>query len=406
MNIAFITSEFPPDTGFGGIGTYTVQIAKMLLALGHTPEIFTASFQREITEDYNGYAVHRIKISNLSEFRNRVIDKFSEIHEINPFHVMESPEIGGEAELIKLKYPQLPFIVRLHTPGVLVTKLQNTYLPLSQKLRFVAGSLIKGKIDLGYWSKHDKNQFKDSDYLITEKADLITAPSEAIKKWAVNYWRIKPERIKVIPNPFIPQKELLDIPLESNSKRITFIGRLNVLKGLVNLTKAVPPVLDKHPDWCFRFIGKSEASHISGKDMRTWMTEELEDYKKSIEFIDWVDYSELPKFYADTEICVFPSLFESFSYVCAEAMSAGKAIIGSKVGGMAELLKDGRGLLINPYKTADIAISLCKLIENPSFRINCQITARTAVTAMSCTAKAQELILGSYSSVTKNVKNI
>lgn len=378
MHIAFITSEFPPDTGFGGIGTYTNQVASLLVKMGHHPEVFTASFEREITEKYNGYTVNRVKISELNQFKNNVFEKFSKIDEINPFQVMECPEIGGEAQLIKEKYPDLPLIVRLHTPGVLVTKLQNTYTPLLTKLRFVVGSLLRGKIDLGYWARYDKNQYSDPDYLITEKADVITAPSEAMKHWAVNFWRINPERIKVIPNPFIPPKELLDIALDSMTKRITFIGRLNVLKGLVNLTKAIPEILDRHPDWSFRFIGKSENSSIQGKDMKSWILEELNDYKDSIEFIDWVDYNELPRYYADTEICIFPSLFESFSYVCAEAMSAGRAIVGSNRGGMAELLGDA-GILINSYKKDDISKALCKLIEDTRLREKCKINSRESI---------------------------
>ena len=89
MRIAFVTSEFPPDTGFGGIGTYTNQVATFLLSMGHEPEVFTASFQREITEKYNGYTVNRVKISELNQFKNNVLEKFSKVHEINLFQVME-----------------------------------------------------------------------------------------------------------------------------------------------------------------------------------------------------------------------------------------------------------------------------------------------------------------------------
>ena len=55
----------------------------------------------------------------------------------------------------------------------------------------------------------------------------------------------------------------------------------------------------------------------------------LKKFENQIEFIDWIDYEQILEFYSRTEICIFPSLFESFSYVCAEAMSAGNAIIQS-----------------------------------------------------------------------------
>jgi len=396
LHIAYITHEFPPDTGFGGIGTYTCHIAKMMLALGHTPEVFTASFERDITEVYEDYFVHRVKVKNLKDFKYKVTDKFTEVHKKKPFQLMECPEIGGEAEFIKDKYPAIPLIVRLHTPGVLVTRLQNAYSPLFQKMRFVVGGMIRGKIDFGYWSKHDKNQMSDPDFLITEKAKLITAPSKAMKQWAVKFWQIDPEKIRVIPNPYLPAHDLLNIPIEKTSKRITFVGRLNILKGMVSLTKAIPAVLDKHPDWVFRFIGKNEKSHIPGTNMKNWMQEQLYRHKDAVEFIDWVDNKDLASYYADSEICVFPSLFESFSYVCVEAMSAGRAIVGSEKGGMIELLGEECGLLINPYKFRSISRAINKFIEHPELREKCKENARKRILNSFSAKKSGEKMLKVY----------
>lgn len=378
MHIAYIQHEYPPDTGKGGIGTYTWQMAKAIQKLGHTVEVFCASPNREISEMYESVLTHRIKVETLNEFKHKVVEAFVIQHKKYKFDVIECPEIGGEAQLVIATFPELPLVVRLHTPAVLVTRLQNTYQPLQNKLRFVVGALLRGRFDLGYWSRHDKNQHTDPDYLITEKAAIITAPSEAMKQWAVKFWRIKPERIRVIYNPYEPSAELLAVN-NAETKRITFLGRLAILKGVVALTEAAKMVIKKHPDWQFRFIGNSEKSHIKGLSMKSYIETELAAYRNQIEIIDWIDYNEIPGYLAQTDMVVIPSLFESFSYVCVEAMSAGKAIAGSKCGGMNELLGEGRGLLFNPQKPNEIAESLLRFISKPELRNSCGIKARNFV---------------------------
>lgn len=380
MRIAYLTHEYPPDTGKGGIGTYTWQMATIMRGRGHEVSVFTASFEREVKEKDQGVEVHRVRIQQIQDFPLAILPVFAKVHQNYPFDVLECPEIGGEAIEIVKHFPQLPLIVRLHTPAVLVTRLQNTYVPLTNKLRFVLGSLLRGKLDLGYWSKQDKNQYSDPDYLITEKAKLITAPSKAMKQWAVDFWRIPADNIRIIPNPYEPSTELLDIEHQEEHKRITFLGRLNVLKGLVSLTKAVPRVLKKHPDWQFRFIGNTQEAHLPGMSMKEWMEQQLANYQHNIEFIDWLEYSELPGQLAESDIVVIPSLFESFSYVCAEAMSAGCAVVGSNRSAMRELLDNNQyGLLVNPKSSRAIANAIIQLIEKPGLRRHLGTKARTQV---------------------------
>ena len=378
MHIAYITHEYPPDTGKGGIATYTKQMAGIMKDLGHEVEVFCASFDREESESWNGILTHRIRISEIKDFRQSVLSTFSSRHTERPFDLLECPELGGEAEYIKQKYPDLPLVVRLHTPAVLVTRLQNSYLPVSAKLRFILGSLRRGKIDFGTWSRHDKNQYSDPDYLITTRAEKIIAPSQAMKSWAFRFWKIPLQKIEVIPNPFETDPELLNIPAETQSKYITFLGRLNVLKGLVALTHALPFVLDKNPEWKIRFIGNDERSHKEGLSMKEWIESKLSFYHERIEFIDWIGREELPVYLKKTDIVVIPSLFESFSYVCAEAMSAARGIVGSKNGGMKELLGN-TGIVINPESPRKIGDSLNHLIANPEERINRGKEARSRI---------------------------
>jgi glycosyltransferase involved in cell wall biosynthesis len=268
----------------------------------------------------------------------------------------------------------------LHAPDHLVESLKKTYTPFLAKLRFVLGSIRRFKFDPGYWRKYDKQ--KDPDYQFIQLADFIKAPSQSMKQWVVNNWDIEAGHIHVIPNIFSPSEALLNIPISEvcNFKYIVFFGRLNVLKGLVNATRAMKKILKQYPEWQFRVIGDDGPGPYHDAGMKAWMQEKLNGVIGRVTFINGLDYEELPKVIADSEIVLLPSLFESFSYACAEAMAAGKAVVGSKNGGMADLIKDGEnGLLVDPDKEKDIFEAVKKLIENNSTRYQYSLKARQRI---------------------------
>jgi glycosyltransferase involved in cell wall biosynthesis len=283
--------------------------------------------------------------------------------------------------MIKKRFPDLPMVVRLHTPNYVVESLKKTYVPLHRKLRFVIGSLKRKSFDLGYWRKYNRNE--DPDYKFTLLADAISAPSVYLKNWVVNNWKIDPVKIKVYSNIFEPPSSFSQLPIydDFRYKTIVFYGRLDVLKGLRNATIAVKYILGKYPDWHFRVIGND----CSGPDplsisMRNWMKIKLKKYESQISFFDRIEYLRLSEFINESEILIFPSLFESFSYVCIEGMAAGKAIVGSKLGGMNDLIQNNEtGILVNPYNIKEIINSLEKLISNQAYTFNIRKAARDKV---------------------------
>lgn len=408
MKIAFISHEFPPDTGKGGIGTYVRQVARALAAHGDDVHVFAGSSYREGMEQSNEYCVHRVKCDNGHDFREKVVPIFAVQNALTPFELMESPEINGNAWKLKEAFPLIPLIVRLHAPNHLVESLKKTYLPVTAKLRFVLGALRRFKFDLGYWRPYVKED--DADYQFIQLADFISAPSISMKNWVVNNWEIAPDNITVIPNLFSPSQDFLNIPIQETAihKRIVFFGRLNVLKGLVNATKAMKEVLREYPDWQFKIIGDDGPGPNNNLSMRAWMKDELKGLENQVDFVDGMDYEELPAAISDSEIVLLPGLFESFSYTCAEAMAAGKAVVGSNNAGMADLIEDAKsGLLINPYKHKEIIEAVKKLIVDNEYRYRLSVQARKTILEKQDALKTINLFEAYYKSIIgkKVVKN-
>jgi glycosyltransferase involved in cell wall biosynthesis len=190
-----------------------------------------------------------------------------------------------------------------------------------------------------------------------------------MKEWAVKNWALSDNKISVIGNPFIPSDSFLKLPISNafNHKTVIFFGRLNVLKGLVNATKAMKKILSTHPDWHFKVIGDDGPGPVPGRlQMRGWMEEQLSCYKDRVMFYDGVHYEMVPEILREGEIVILPSLFESFSYACLEAMAAGKAVVGSKIGGMSDLIDNGKtGLLIDPEREDSLYDAINFLVTNP-----------------------------------------
>jgi glycogen synthase len=380
MRIAFISYEFPPDTGKGGIGTYVHQITAALAANNWDVHVFTATNKPEnYFYTLNNVKVHRVVANSPQQFKLNVVNAFVSQHNVTAFSVIESAEIHGNAWEIKKAIPTLPLVVRLHAPNYLVESLKKKYIPFSAKLRFLLGALKKGKWDLGFWRSY--NHLSDEDFLFTQLADGITAPSKVMKNWAVYNWKISPKKIKIIPNVFVASPAFLKMPISNTPhKKIVFFGRLNVLKGLVNATKAIKKILNKHTDWQFLVIGDDGLSPNGKQSLKQWMINELHPYNNRVIFKNGMHYDALASAIEKTDIVILPSLFESFSYTCVEAMAAGKAVVASKQTAMADLITHGKnGLLVDAYNVNSIYTAINLLITNTLLMQQISVDAKNTI---------------------------
>ncbi|RYE41273.1 MAG: hypothetical protein EOP48_24065, partial [Sphingobacteriales bacterium] len=237
MKIAYVSFEYPPESAFGGIGTYVYQASRLMMAMGHRVEIFSSSPTSNSSENIDGMFVHRVLCTDRSQFPSDICDLFSSRHTSIKFDVMESPEYSGDGYQINKKYPDLPIVVKLHTPSYFIHELNNCYITWRVKARYIIGGLLRGKLSKAFWKWKNKNE--DIDYLLTVKADLVSTPSLSLgdivsRKWGIERWKIKN-----VPYPFIPTKAFLEISSDRSGSTVTFIGRLEVRKGIISFLEAI-----------------------------------------------------------------------------------------------------------------------------------------------------------------------
>jgi glycogen synthase len=380
MKIAFVSYEYPPDTAIGGIATYVRQAAQMLSQRGHDVEVFAASPSRSGCETSPGLKVHRIQPRDRASFAQEIAPIFAQRHQLVQFDLLEGPDCGADAAVIAAQFPALPLVVKLHTPSYILQKVGHTPLDGSAKLRFILGALRRGQ-----WPKLPPTQplydrQSDPEYHHALQAQTIAAPSQAIGQQVQADWQLDRGIIDPVPYPYIPTPALLEIPLDTQTQRITFIGRLEIRKGILDLMQAIPLVLNQYPAAKFRFVGPAWPSPVKHLNMQEYICQKLHRHIHALEFVGAVPLDQVPQYLAQTDICVFPSIWESFGLVCLEAMAAGRGVVGSSAGGMVELLDGGRaGLLTPPQQPILLAQLILQLLQDPDLRQQYGAIARARV---------------------------
>ena len=397
MKIAFICYECPPDTPAGGIATYLLQAANMLQNRGHTVEIFTASpYRSGVETQANGLAIHRTKTATREEFSDKVAPVFAERHKAVTFDVLEGPDYRAEATGAIRLVPDIPFVVKLHTPCCVLRQQRA-----SEKTGFKA----KFRDMLGAVNQRiNPNSIETLEQRQALKADIISSPSKAIGERLQRYWKLEVQKIRYFPYPYDAPTNLLKIPIkERDSKVITFVGRLEFRKGVLDLAQAIPTVIEHFPDAKFILVGKSQQSPSPKQKMKEYIESELQQYQNSIEFTGTIPNDQLHTVLSQTDICVFPSLFDSFGLVCLEAMAAGRAVIGSSSGGMAEIINsDAVGRLVPPQEPRQIAQKAIELLGNPELRVKIGMAARDRVLRDYSTNHVGDLQEEAYRQAIKN----
>ena len=224
----------------------------------------------------------------------------------------------------------------------------------------------------------------DSERRVMNFADRLVAANPLEKAQMIWLYGADPARIESIPcgvdlELFRPRSRreataYLDMPEEH--RMVLFVGRIEPLKGVDVLIRAMSMVVQKHPELrdqlCLCIIGgEAEASPENmDREMR-----HLQEMREGLDIADVVTFlgkreqTALPYHYSAAEVCVVPSHYESFGMVALEAMACGTPVIASKVGGLTFTVKDGHtGFLVPSDDPGALADRLSLLLTNPRLR--------------------------------------
>lgn len=174
-------------------------------------------------------------------------------------------------------------------------------------------------------------------------------------------------RLRLNPSATRIQKCTYGIPLLNYSApesfdQLLYMGRLSPEKGIEHLILAMPRIRDAIPQAKLTIVGGGPASSSLQE-----LTSKL-GLAEAVTFIGQVANNQIEKYYASASIVVVPSVWaEPFGLTGLEAMSVGRPVIASRIGGITEWLKDGEtGYFVAPGSSAEIAERAIQLLRDPA----------------------------------------
>src|ERR687883_1136863 len=376
VHIALVNQWYPPD--YGGVSVYSSVMARAYAALGHRVTVITArpGADQPAVADEDGVRVYRVgrwvepsaacrvplvgkhlrSLRHLAYSRT-VCTLLQRLAVQGGIDVVEYADINAEGFCAALRGNRVPAVVRCHTPHVL---LRRTAPPHDYPF--------------------DSSLIERAEAALVRRANAVTAPSADLAREVEREMRLRPGRVRVIPNAidvqeFSPSRDDGACPPVT----ILHVGRYTRHKGIFVLAEALAHLaaqdLGRMPSgrvpWRVVFAG-SDRPIASGGSSRAHLASffAAQGLSDRIALRGFVAQNDLVALYHAADLCVVPSiLYESFSYTCLQAMACGRPVVATTMGGIPEVVVDGEtGLLVPPGDPAALAAALQRLIGDARLR--------------------------------------
>jgi glycosyltransferase involved in cell wall biosynthesis len=359
MKILYISNEYPPETGFGGIGTYTRTIAEYLHEHGHDVHVIARSSDGtcRVTES-NGVTVHRIVPGAYPLPRGKpwypvrrvmymllpqVLVRLSWAKAVAAylhtrlshmaFDIVEYPECGAEGLFIR---PPAKKVVRLHSPWGVLHRYEAPRLPWTDGL---AHRLLEM-------------------YCVYRSSHLTSPTAFLVRALGVSH----------IPHHLVPNPIRTDRYPAAEGKDIVCIGRLDPVKAPHLLVRAYDEAYRTHRRALppLKLIGRGYGTLRDTSSYASYIEKAIacSSAADSITIIPGITHDEVPAYLQGARIAVFTSLWENMPYSCLEAMAAGCIVIAPDCTGFRELIDhETNGFLFRPHDTH----ALARMLETVCF---------------------------------------
>lgn len=161
---------------------------------------------------------------------------------------------------------------------------------------------------------------------------------------------------------FNPKNQEEDVRRRYNlpqKRLILSVARLMPQKGFGYLLQAFAKIAQKEKDVCLVILGKGP---LEGQLRQEAVSLGI---AKDVVFITQkISEADITELYAACEFFVLPSVWEPFGMVVCEAMSSGKPVIGTSVGGIPEIITPDCGLLVEPRNIGDLQNKMQTLLDD------------------------------------------
>lgn len=332
MKIALFTNEFPPNI-YGGAGVHIDFLSQELAKLGKV-EVRCFGNQEEHTDSMNVLGIEA-SLTKMEDVTNTHIKMFQNLSKN-----VEMSQHTLNADIVHCHtwYTHLAGIFTrelLQIPLILTTHSLETHRPWKVE-----------QLGNGYFlSRWIENHAYNT-------ADGVIAVSQQMKTDVIEAYGINPEKVTVIHNGIDPEfykptfdnKLLQEYGINPEIPFVLFVGRITRQKGISQLISAAK-YFNKNCQIVL-CAGAPDTKEIA-KEIEELINELKSEREGVILISEMLPREKIKVLYSHARVFACPSLYEPFGIINLEAMSCETPVVGSAIGGIPEIIVEGKtGYLI------------------------------------------------------------
>ncbi len=369
----------------GGMSVYIRELARELGEQGHSVDVYT-----RVHDPKDPQIVNLGQNARLIHLR---AGKDEEIHKLAVYSYL--PDFACNLENFR-KHNGLRYdlVFSHYWLSAWVGKYLQQWWHVPHITMFHTLGAVKNTIGIG----EDEPELRiETERDLAQNCHHIIAPTEKEKEELVLHYGVSPERIGVVPcgvnlEQFKPvDKERSKQQLGfADDKIILFVGRIEPLKGIDQLIKAIPYLPDTKGLRLVVIGGDEHSQHEIKRLQRLSRDLHIEG---SVTFLGLIKHEQMPYFYSAADACVVPSYYESFGLVALESLACGTPVVATDVGNLKSVIRQGEtGYVVTDNTPRRLADKIALLLSKPSPDMESILSIRASVSRFSWPNIAEAII--------------
>lgn len=340
----------------GGMSVYIRELSRELGKRGFHVDIFTRahdSADQEVTLSQN------VRLIHLNASEN------SGIHKLVLYPYL--PDFACDLENFRKRDGvRYDLIFSHYWLSGLMGKILQLWWHVPHLIMFHTLGAVKNAIGVG---EEEPELRIEAERDLAQTCDYIIAATAREKYELIEHYGASPQRIGVVPcgvnlKLFHPMdKKTAREKLKLIGDNILFVGRIEPLKGIERLLRAMPLLGHRKPRLIV--IGGGEQSSQEMERLKR-LSGELK-IEHLVNFLGVLEHEQLPYYYNAADVCVLPSYQESFGLTALEALACGTPVVATDVGGLQEIIRQGKaGYIVTDASPENLAEKIGAVLHRNS----------------------------------------
>jgi starch synthase len=349
LSVMILSLEYSPKVS-GGVGTHVMELSRGLGQAGHQVTVVAFTPGRATTLSNSNVQVHMISPSASDLERRSVVQSIL---------AFNRDLVSYGRDLIE-NHGRRPDVINYHN---------WTTWPAAYELGEIFGIPLLGTIHFlsepteRWWGQTPDPEIVEQEKDLFEKAERFIIVSQSMRDIVQATHQVADECVSVVYNglevePYMNSKltpdaasKLRGTVAAPHEKIALFAGRLSPQKGISALVASAAKVVQEHPNVVYLIVGEPDTREMV--PVIDGLFQQYPMLQNRVKLLGKVPRSQLTALSQIADLILIPSVYDTCPYMAVEAMAAGVPVVATRVGGLAEMIVDGKtGMLVSVHTIA------------------------------------------------------